>query len=134
MNRHFTTLHQNFDTWLKTLGFSHSVQYQYPIMLGYFFRNLEEKGISSIGQLSSSAVYSYFKHLENTTGERTKKGFSAAYLNKNFDTVDKFLEFLQQMGTLHTPSPTKYRILNPCLLYTSPSPRDKRQSRMPSSA
>ena len=23
---------------------------------------------------------------------------------------------------------------NPCLLYTSPSPRDKRQSRMPSSA
>ena len=25
-------------------------------------------------------------------------------------------------------------ILSPCLLYTSPSPRDKRQSRMPSSA
>ena len=25
-------------------------------------------------------------------------------------------------------------ILDPCLLYTSPSPRDKRQSRMPSSA
>ena len=25
-------------------------------------------------------------------------------------------------------------LLNPCLLYTSPSPRDKRQSRMPSSA
>ena len=26
------------------------------------------------------------------------------------------------------------RSLSPCLLYTSPSPRDKRQSRMPSSA
>ena len=26
------------------------------------------------------------------------------------------------------------RVLKPCLLYTSPSPRDKRQSRMPSSA
>ena len=25
-------------------------------------------------------------------------------------------------------------LTNPCLLYTSPSPRDKRQSRMPSSA
>ena len=25
-------------------------------------------------------------------------------------------------------------MFNPCLLYTSPSPRDKRQSRMPSSA
>ena len=27
-----------------------------------------------------------------------------------------------------------YLKVNPCLLYTSPSPRDKRQSRMPSSA
>ena len=26
------------------------------------------------------------------------------------------------------------RTITPCLLYTSPSPRDKRQSRMPSSA
>ena len=29
---------------------------------------------------------------------------------------------------------TLSRIGRPCLLYTSPSPRDKRQSRMPSSA
>ena len=28
----------------------------------------------------------------------------------------------------------EYRLVKPCLLYTSPSPRDKRQSRMPSSA
>ena len=27
-----------------------------------------------------------------------------------------------------------YELYNTCLLYTSPSPRDKRQSRMPSSA
>ena len=31
-------------------------------------------------------------------------------------------------------SESKTLILNPCLLYSSPSPRDKRQSRMPSSA
>ena len=31
-----------------------------------------------------------------------------------------------ERGTFEAP--------NPCLLYTSPSPRDKRQSRMPSSA
>ena len=27
-----------------------------------------------------------------------------------------------------------YMLVNPCLLYTSPSPRDQRGSRMPSSA
>ena len=31
-------------------------------------------------------------------------------------------------------SPDEWIILSNCLLYTSPSPRDKRQSRMPSSA
>ena len=35
--------------------------------------------------------------------------------------------------TLLTTSPT-FGYYTPCLLYTSPSPRDKRQSRMPSSA
>ena len=30
--------------------------------------------------------------------------------------------------------PAKSQIIDICLLYTSPSPRDKRQSRMPSSA
>ena len=28
----------------------------------------------------------------------------------------------------------EYEVISTCLLYTSPSPRDKRQSRMPSSA
>ena len=35
------------------------------------------------------------------------------------------------LGPLHFD---KNRLKYPCLLYTSPSPRDKRQSRMPSSA
>ena len=34
----------------------------------------------------------------------------------------------------HVFTGKKYEPLNICLLYTSPSPRDKRQSRMPSSA
>ena len=39
-------------------------------------------------------------------------------------------------GTLHMGHSFQYAIMDfyTCLLYTSPSPRDKRQSRMPSSA
>ena len=39
------------------------------------------------------------------------------------DGIDGDMSFLEMMD-----------VLNNCLLYTSPSPRDKRQSRMPSSA
>ena len=37
-------------------------------------------------------------------------------------------------GEVKNPETINYRTFKPCLLYTSPSPRDKRQSRMPSSA
>ena len=39
-----------------------------------------------------------------------------------------------QLHHTHTMAPLASVVLNLCLLYTSPSPRDKRQSRMPSSA
>ena len=40
----------------------------------------------------------------------------------------------QTTGAVCFPLSITYLGWNPCLLYTSPSPRDKRQSRMPSSA
>ena len=39
-----------------------------------------------------------------------------------------------QMGLVMGAFQISYALLQICLLYTSPSPRDKRQSRMPSSA
>ena len=39
-----------------------------------------------------------------------------------------------RLGPLCNPAEVKYMLLGSCLLYTSPSPRDQRGSRMPSSA
>ena len=41
---------------------------------------------------------------------------------------------LERFGTAPRASPRQSDLMIVCLLYTSPSPRDKRQSRMPSSA
>ena len=40
----------------------------------------------------------------------------------------------QIVGEVTKPETINYRTLKPCLLYTSPSPRDATLSRMPSSA
>ena len=37
-------------------------------------------------------------------------------------------------GTVHQDLISHNKLPNPCLLYTSPSPRDRQKSRMPSSA
>ena len=46
----------------------------------------------------------------------------------------QFLNGLQVFSGIHNGFSPPGPGINDCLLYTSPSPRDKRQSRMPSSA
>ena len=41
---------------------------------------------------------------------------------------------IEEKGHIETWDENIEALINACLLYTSPSPRDKRQSRMPSSA
>ena len=41
---------------------------------------------------------------------------------------------IKRVKNIEIPDAIAYIEYEPCLLYTSPSPRDKRQSRMPSSA
>ena len=47
---------------------------------------------------------------------------------------DKLRHAISQLSSLHFTSSDLHMKKVSCLLYTSPSPRDKRQSRMPSSA
>ena len=62
----------------------------------------------------------------------TKKAFDAMAKDTIYEPVDFHKKFMEDH-----PEPTYLDIYKDplyCLLYTSPSPRDKRQSRMPSSA
>ena len=49
------------------------------------------------------------------------------------EIIAMHFEILNQV-TKNLPREKMYRIYNNCLLYTSPSPRDRTRSRMPSSA
>jgi len=47
---------------------------------------------------------------------------------------DQGLELTQRVSDDNPEGPAHITLLDPCLLYTSPSPRDRTRSRMPSSA
>ena len=51
-------------------------------------------------------------------------------IHQDYDLPEEVYDFIKKEGFLSLIIPEEYG----CLLYTSPSPRDKRQSRMPSSA
>ena len=64
------------------------------------------------------------------------QGWDSLTVDMQHGLVD-YSNALPMMQTISTTEVTPLARVNwnePCLLYTSPSPRDKRQSRMPSSA
>jgi integrase/recombinase XerD len=109
LNENYNHIKNEFAVWLAAIGFSNSVTYNYKNAAFDFFEWLQLKNIHSIQLLNTHLVSNYFEYLQTRTNKRRQGALSAAHLNKNFDCIDKLLEFLQQMG-MSTPIPTNYRI------------------------
>jgi len=110
-NTSYLALVKEYQQWLQTLGFSNLVVYKYPRYIAYFLQHLEQQGIFKITQLKQKNVQHYFTYLEQRPNKRNpNQTLSTSHLNTNFIAIDKFLEFLHQMGTPNTPPPTKYLI------------------------
>ena len=72
----------------------------------------------------NQALNTWISHIKN------EKRVSPHTVDAYYRDINSFIHFLIE----HIGGPLSLRNLETCLLYTSPSPRDKRQSRMPSSA
>ena len=92
------------------------------------------KDILVVGKLKEGAFEKFMGFMQSDEGMAERK--KVADVTKTIASVspDKstvmFKIVVHDMAALHSFMDGS----NPCLLYTSPSPRDKRQSRMPSSA
>ena len=85
----------------------------------------------------------YTQYMQNTTMSGPEKSAVKGKLGESVEFTEEMTETKYQVrvkdknsGKSYTRMATREKInqLRACLLYTSPSPRDKRQSRMPSSA
>ncbi len=107
----FEVLQNEYSLYLQALGFSQSIVYNYPKMLFYFFEYLKSKGIEQIDLLTQTHLSEYIEHLQSRENMRAKnQALSTAHLNKNFDCLDKFCEFLAQNGSQIDILPPNYRI------------------------
>ena len=113
--------------------------YQYKFILIYALRDLKRnyKKISSIiitlfiSLFILSAIFTIEDSLKKELKENAKEllgGDLEIDYNRNKGNID-LLNKVEEFTTI-----SEMVEFSTCLLYTSPSPRDKRQSRMPSSA
>ena len=112
MNEHFTTLQTEYYQWLDTLGFSTGMVYDYTGRVKDFLQWLGQNNINHITNLTEKHIYTYINYLQTRPKKRNRGtgGLSIAHLNHNFTAIDKFLEFLHQIGMDTAPIPTNYRI------------------------
>ena len=72
------------------------------------------------------------KFTANDSG--VKIGSSVAEVNGEDLSIDVFRQKVEQASRRYGSNLSSTQLVNTCLLYTSPSPRDRTRSRMPSSA
>ena len=79
-------------------------------------------------RISSALLQALFSAIEERTIEQMQDEHPGRYVRNGYQTKER--ELRTSLGPFH------YRLaqLYDCLLYTSPSPRDRTRSRMPSSA
>ena len=97
-----------------------------------------ESGEKAVFLDFSAEVTSQFGSAANGRDERGLIGFAfhPNYASNNlvYTFISKDIEGSADFSTLGVGESADHQSVVSCLLYTSPSPRDKRQSRMPSSA
>lgn len=110
LNENYKHIKNEFAVWLAAIGFSNSVTYNYKNAALDFFEWLQTKNVHQINLLAQTHLTQYFEFLQTRSNKRRQGALSAAHLNKNFDCIDKLLEFLQNAGMQNVPLPTAYRI------------------------
>jgi integrase/recombinase XerD len=110
MTEHYRILQKEYLQWLKILGFSQATKEICNNAIHLFFDWLETKNIHHVTQLENNLIEDYFNYLQSRENQRRAGGLSDSYLNKQFEAVDKFLQFLHQNNYPKILPPTNYRI------------------------
>jgi len=111
MNSHYKAIHTEYIHWLNVLGYSEATQGICRKAVRFFFMWLPDQNVHHITRLEQKHIEQYFEYLETRKNKHTgKTALSNSYLNKQFDAVDKLLQFLHQHGFTKMLLPTHYRI------------------------
>ena len=120
---------------IETADLVISIGDEFEIGLRRAFKNLDESNRFEIISLGSLNVHKYRadKIYEKAQQEDSQEDLTAdMHLWLDLNNVKKIAQHIN--GLLIDINPANQDKYNICLLYTSPSPRDQRGSRMPSSA
>ena len=102
-NTSFRYLEKSFGEWLDILGYASSTVYNLPHHVREFLYYLEKQGITTINQLAHKHIKQYYDQLKERSNQRRSGALSSSYLNKHLQALNKFTDYLRQVGRLDIP-------------------------------
>jgi site-specific recombinase XerD len=94
----YILLPQAFRKWLELLNYS---GFSIPGLAGSvrdFLYHQEQQGKLSLGQLEATDATAFIQHLQQQTGERTHRAFSAGHINKQIQALNLFSRYIRETG------------------------------------
>lgn len=96
----FNYLLRSFEEWLLVLGYSESTVYNLPNHTREFLYYLESKQKTTIQDITTAEIRTYYKEIQSRANLRRGGGLSSAYLNKHLQALTKFCEYLRGSSRL----------------------------------
>jgi site-specific recombinase XerD len=107
-------LSENFERWLKTLGYAPSTVYastNYVRDFFFYLKNLpaDRYGaeITKLEDIQPEIITAYHKHLQTRKNKRQSGGLSENYITGNMNAIKRFSRYLQETGRPFFEIPVK---------------------------
>ncbi|MEJ0101415.1 MAG: tyrosine-type recombinase/integrase [Bacteroidota bacterium] len=97
-NAEYKLLLQSFTEWLQLLNYSSLSIPGLSGALKEFLQYQEQNNKSLLQQLAATDANEFITHLQNKTGERTKKAFSNNHINKYIQSLKLFSRYIRETG------------------------------------
>jgi integrase/recombinase XerD len=91
-------LQQGFAEWLSVLGYAGTSVTSLPRQVQEFLHHQEAHEKYGLQQLTAGDATAFIRQLETKTGIRTKRGFSAAHINKYIQSLLLFSRYIRESG------------------------------------
>jgi integrase/recombinase XerD len=98
MNTRYTDLQNSFEKWLNTLGYAESTVYASTNYVRDFFFYLKSFELTSLEQINTVTINSYYKYLQTRSNKRQTGSLSNNYITSNINALKRFSRYLQETG------------------------------------
>jgi Site-specific recombinase XerD len=98
----YILLPQAFREWLELLNYSGGSMQVLPGHVQEFLYYQEQQGKPSLVQLEAIDATAFIQHLQQQTGERTGRPFSAGHINKYIQALNLFSQYIRETGRSST--------------------------------